>query len=69
MRSERARPDPNKDSAPDVEGLHDARTRIGKEGTTMRSNDFTATFTVDRTPEEVFAAINDVRGWQSGTSG
>ena len=30
------------------------------------SNDFTATFTVDRTPEEVFAAVNNVRGWWSG---
>ena len=27
--------------------------------------DYTATFVVDRTPEEVFAAINDVRGWWS----
>jgi hypothetical protein len=29
-------------------------------------NDFTAIFTVDKTPEEVFAAINNVRGWWSG---
>jgi uncharacterized protein YndB with AHSA1/START domain len=35
----------------------------------MTSNDFTATFTVDRTPEGVFAAINDVSGWWCGTSG
>ena len=27
----------------------------------MTSSDFAATFTADRTPEEVFAAINDVR--------
>jgi uncharacterized protein YndB with AHSA1/START domain len=31
----------------------------------MTSHDFTTRFTVDRTPEEVFAAINDVRGWWS----
>jgi hypothetical protein len=27
---------------------------------------FTTTITVDRTPEEAFAAIKDVRGWWSG---
>jgi hypothetical protein len=32
----------------------------------MTSSDFTATFTVDRTQDEVFAATNDVRGWWSG---
>jgi hypothetical protein len=29
-------------------------------------NSYTATFTVGQTPEEVFAAINNVRGWWSG---
>lgn len=28
--------------------------------------DFTLTFSTDRTPEQVFAAINDVRGWWPG---
>lgn len=29
------------------------------------NNDFSVTFTVDNTPEEAFAAINNVRGWWS----
>jgi uncharacterized protein YndB with AHSA1/START domain len=32
----------------------------------MKTNDFTATISVDQTPEEVFAAINDVRSWWTG---
>ena len=32
----------------------------------MPGQNFATSFTVDRTPEEVFAAINDVRGWWSG---
>jgi hypothetical protein len=32
----------------------------------MNNRDFTTTISVDQTPEEVFAAINDVRGWWSG---
>jgi hypothetical protein len=33
---------------------------------TKRNQDFTLTFSVDQTPQEAFAAINDVRGWWSG---
>jgi hypothetical protein len=33
----------------------------------MNSNDFTATFLADRSPEEVYAAINNVRAWWSGS--
>jgi hypothetical protein len=32
----------------------------------MNAQDYTVAFTVDQTPEEVFAAINNVRGWWSG---
>jgi hypothetical protein len=32
----------------------------------MNGHDFSAAFTVDQTPEEAFAAINNVRGWWSG---
>jgi hypothetical protein len=32
----------------------------------MSDKSFTTKFTVDKTPEEAFAAINDVRGWWSG---
>jgi len=32
----------------------------------MSKQDFTATFSVDRTPAEVFAIINDVRSWWTG---
>jgi activator of Hsp90 ATPase-like protein len=32
----------------------------------MNNHSFTTTFTVDQTPEEAFAAINNVRGWWTG---
>jgi len=32
----------------------------------MTNKNYTASFTVDQSPEEVFAAINNVRGWWSG---
>jgi len=32
----------------------------------MRGDSYTTSFTVDRSPDQVFAAINDVRAWWSG---
>jgi uncharacterized protein YndB with AHSA1/START domain len=35
----------------------------------MSSPNFSVAFTVSQTPEEVFSAINDVRGWWTGEPG
>jgi hypothetical protein len=39
---------------------------IETKSETMNDQDLTIRFTVEQTPEEAFAAINDVRGWWSG---
>ncbi len=38
----------------------------GKAGWAPRPGSFTTSITVDRSPEAVFAALQDVRGWWSG---
>jgi len=42
------------------------RSRSSGAHRVMNGHDFSAAFTVDQTPEEAFAAINNVRGWWSG---
>src|SRR5207245_3362655 len=39
---------------------------LASEENIVKSQNYSTAFTVDRTPEEVFAAINNVRGWWSG---
>jgi hypothetical protein len=36
-----------------------------EENRTMKTNACTSSFTVDQFPDEVFEAINNVRGWWS----
>lgn len=43
-----------------------ASCKFAEKGSTL-STDLTMSFIVDRTPGDVFAAVNDVRGWWSGS--
>src|SRR5262249_33835324 len=49
-----------------VENRARGSSRGQREVDIMRDKSLTISFTVDQPPEQVFAAINDVRGWWSG---
>jgi hypothetical protein len=42
-----------------------AEVKVKREEKSMSNQDYTATFSVEQTPKEVFDAINNPRGWWS----